>query len=228
MSRQTSSIKSGLDKGREIVFSLLEGIEDAGGNEEDARRLKRDPHLKAQVGKLIMLHKDMMTRQVTVDWHHTPEDLLRTTGCEQNLTEGDIESIPLAAKRPIMPEEIELWLFRIGREVKDPEEIFREYKLRGLKPAPFHAVVQLNIDDPFLACRHNTKTYWRDAQGGLFCVRFDVWSSSTSKLLDGKARVDRVMIQSFNDPVVIKENRYNYWCETDWLVGVPDDLVRIA
>ncbi len=224
MSRQTSSIKSGLDKGREIVFSLLEGIEDAGGNEDDVRRLNTNPHLKAQVGKLIMIHKDMMTRQVTVDWHHTPEDLLRTTGCQQNLTEGGIESIPLPVKKPLMPEVMDLWLFRIGREVKDPEEIFREYKLRGLKPAPFHAVVQLNIDDPFLAHRCNSKTYWRDAEGRLFSVRFDTWHSRSS---DKNPRVSRVMLQAY-DPAIIESGRYNYWCDQDWLVGVADDLVCLV
>lgn len=54
MARQKSELKSAFGKGQEILFALLEGVEDAGGDDNDARRVVTDKQLRRQIAELLV------------------------------------------------------------------------------------------------------------------------------------------------------------------------------
>lgn len=57
MSRNRSEIgemKSAFGRSKDLLFALLEGIEDAGGNEDDIARFVKEPELRMQVARLIV------------------------------------------------------------------------------------------------------------------------------------------------------------------------------
>ena len=49
MSRKNNSMKSAIGVSKEVLFALLEAIEDFGGEEEDIRRLLGDPKIKHDI-----------------------------------------------------------------------------------------------------------------------------------------------------------------------------------
>ena len=59
MARQKSEIKSAFGRGQEILFALLEGVEDEGGTENDARRIVTDKKLRRQVAQLLVSIKSL-------------------------------------------------------------------------------------------------------------------------------------------------------------------------
>lgn len=89
MARQKSELKSAFGKGQEILFALLEGVEDAGGGDEDARRVVTDKKLRRQIAELLV-NRQSLTAHVRYGepGHHTlnPDEYYFVEG---GLTEKD-------------------------------------------------------------------------------------------------------------------------------------------
>ncbi len=54
MARPKSEIKSAFGRGQEILFALLEGVEDEGGTDNDARRIVTDKKVRRQIAQLLV------------------------------------------------------------------------------------------------------------------------------------------------------------------------------
>lgn len=54
MARPKSELKSAFGRGQEILFALLEGVEDVGGSDNDARRIVTDKKLRRQIAQLLV------------------------------------------------------------------------------------------------------------------------------------------------------------------------------
>ncbi len=66
MPRTQSELKSTFGKGKDILFALLEAVEDAGGSDTDARRIVSDKKLRRQIGELLV-NRQSFTVMVNYD-----------------------------------------------------------------------------------------------------------------------------------------------------------------
>lgn len=54
MARTKSELKSAFGRGQEILFALLEGVEDEGGTDNDARLIVTDKKVRRQIAQLLV------------------------------------------------------------------------------------------------------------------------------------------------------------------------------
>ncbi len=59
MARPKSELKSAFGRGQEILFALLEGVEDVGGTDNDARKIVTDKKLQRQIAQLLVSIKTL-------------------------------------------------------------------------------------------------------------------------------------------------------------------------
>lgn len=118
------------------------------------------------IRKRIEARSCLVFRTVKVDRTRSAKEALKATGRSQHLNDSVVSNMPKAES-----DEVELVLFKIGREVTD-EELDKEHELRGTKPADPYSLSAINEADPAFADKCPNGTHWKDNNGKWCCVIF--------------------------------------------------------
>lgn len=98
--------------------------------------------------------KNMIVRHVIINPNLTPKQLIEATGRKQLVTADVLATMP----KSIGPDEDDVYFFKVGRNLT-PEELDKEYELRGLVPNP-RKQAQVNIDDLLFADEYPNASQW--------------------------------------------------------------------
>lgn len=124
---------------------------------------------------LVKITSEMVVRELgKVDRTRTPQEVLKATGCKQDVYDGVVKSMPSGVGDG--PEEV--FFFKPDFSAKGMNVFDRDldeaYSLRGLVPADPYSLAEINRADPTLVSTHPNITFWRDAEGHLCYCRFAV------------------------------------------------------
>lgn len=111
-------------------------------------------------------NSEMIIRVVKVNRHCTPEEMLNTTGRQQEIDAEVITTMPCGRG-----EETEIVFFAVDRFV-DPGDLEKEYEVCGLTPADPYSLAAVNRADPAFADERSNATMWRDPRGNWCGIEF--------------------------------------------------------
>lgn len=115
---------------------------------------------------------EMITRHVTVDRTRNAAQAIEAIGCEtQYIDERWLAEMPLNGR-----DEDNVEFFELDHE-PTPDELDREYEVRGLRPDPA-ATAKVIADDPAFADERPVVVQWRDKQNRACAMIFGYHKSN--------------------------------------------------
>ena len=137
---------------------------------------------------------DIMLRIVSVNRARTPQETLKATRRVQSINDKVVSTMPHGEGNTV-----KVFFFKPHRSVNE-EELEREYKLRGLKPADPYSLAAVNEADEFFAGEHPNGTHWKDSDGRWCFASFDRCE-----------HINRLEVDYCD----------NGWIDWWWLAGIP-------
>jgi hypothetical protein len=153
MGRKKSEFLSGFGVANEILRAIVNAVLDQGGDDEDLRRIIREPDLASELAKLIVRKKEVSAKEVSakvfkvvVDYSMSLAEMI--SAGRYNWTNSDInaESFPVSGEGK---KEVELELVHLNRDA-GTEEVLEELDRQGLRPAKIEELLALGAKHPEL------------------------------------------------------------------------------
>jgi len=178
MGRKKSEFLSGFGVANEILRAIVNAVLDQGGDDEDLRRIIKEPELASQLAKLIIRKKEVSAEifKVVVDYSLSLTEMIAAGDYDWTNSDITAENFPVSGDGR---QEVELELVHLNREAST-EEVLEELDRRGLRPARIEELLALGAKHPELQKQFPIIAFgsvWRDP-GGYRCVPCLGWGVS--------------------------------------------------
>lgn len=182
MGRKKSEFLSGFGVANEILRAVVNAVLDQGGNDDDLRRIIKEPDLAKQMAKLIVQKESVSAEvfTVVVDYSMSLADMIAVGRYDWTNSDITAENFPVSGEGQ---KEVEVELVHLNRDAST-EEVLEELERRGLRPAKIEELLALGAKYPELQKEFPIIAFgsvWRDPDGGRY-VPFLHWGDDERDL----------------------------------------------
>lgn len=152
--------------GNEIFSIIVNAVLEAGGNDEDLRRILKEPELAKKIAELIVQKRNPTTEvfRVAVDYSMSLDEMIAAGHYDWMNSDITAKHFPVSGGGQ---REVELELVHLNREASTAY-VLEELERRGLRPAKIAELLALGANHPELQKQFPIIAFgsvWRDPSG---------------------------------------------------------------